>query len=75
MLKYAVGGEKNMDERAVAKRLAYLREELQAVGEGHTESQRRIEALTRSIEHLREDLLQMRAEAIESQQAAHEDEL
>lgn len=64
-----------MAERAVAKRLAYLREELHALGESHPELQRRIEALSRSIEHLQEDLLPLRAEAAQSQRAAPEDEL
>lgn len=63
-----------MDERVAAKRLAYLREELHTLGDGHPDLQRRIEALNRSIEHLRADLAQMRVEATVAQPAALEDE-
>lgn len=49
-----------MNVRDLARELARLREELEDVGDDYPQLQRRIDALTRSIEHLQADLVRMR---------------
>lgn len=49
-----------MNLRDLARELARLREELEEVGDDYPQLQRRIEALSRSMEHLQADLARMR---------------
>ena len=49
-----------MNLRDLARELARLREELEEVGDDYPQLERRIDALTRSIEHLQADLAQLR---------------
>ena len=51
-----------MNLRDLARELARLREELEEVGDDYPQLERRIDALTRSIEHLQADLARMREE-------------
>lgn len=49
-----------MNLRDLARELARLREELEEVGDDYPQLERRIDALTGSIEHLQADLARMR---------------
>jgi prefoldin subunit 5 len=51
-----------MNMRDLARELARLREELEEVGDDYPQLERRIEALTSSIELLQSDLARMREE-------------
>jgi hypothetical protein len=55
-----------MDEGESARRCARVRDELRESGEAAPGLQHRIEALTRSIEHLQADLLRIRSDQAEA---------
>lgn len=55
----------------IARNLARLREQLEEVGVDYPQLQRRIEALTHSLEHLQQDLAEMRHER-EADRGPHE---